>query len=245
MKFIRILFILIVPLLFLILGFRAGLLTSSSAEQGSENSQDINSLKNVDSQTNFNKQQFNLLFVSLGSRDAQNLKSAWLVSYHHSNPNLVNFVPLYPTSHDNADQLNDLLESNFSLLPSGELFPAFLDTLQAIYMVNWDGYLIIDTAEISQSINFLGGIQHNGSILDGNQTAAMLYNATNNKEKSDIIQSICTKLISSNDTEQLGGFADYITAHLTTLEIKTGISQQSLRTLIKNPQLKCAFPTID
>lgn len=249
MKFIRVLFILLMPLIFLVLGFRAGILTNSSADSGNNNP-NVSLAADVGvSQRSRNQQQVNYLIVSVGSRSAGNLKSVWLMSSHVSDANLVNFVPLYPLKPDRSAQLNELMTSTFALTPTGEVAPAFLETLQAMYMLHLDATIVLDTTEISQAINLLGGLDLKGAHLDGDQLVASLETTTDGlnvsaENHSGIIQSICLQLVNTQESERLVTFADYLTAHLVFMDRKSTASAEMMRKIITNPQVNCQFPTL-
>ncbi|MFN2198545.1 MAG: hypothetical protein ACK2UW_20665, partial [Anaerolineales bacterium] len=189
------------------------------------------------------------LVVSIGSRSAGNLKSVWLVSNHVSDSNLANFVPLYPLDPSRSAQLNDLLASTFALNSSGEIEPVFLETLQAMYMLPIDATIILDTTDISQAINLLGGLDREGAHLSGDQFVTSLESVADGsnvsaENHSDVIQGICSQLVNTHETDRLVAFADYLTAHLILVDRQSPAPVEMLRKIITNPQLNCQFPTL-
>jgi hypothetical protein len=240
MKFLRLMFVLFIPLLFLFLGFRAGLLTSSSAESGSGGNQELQD--SALTGRNAKKQQFNLLLVSVESRQSGGLKSVWLVSNHDANPELVNFVPLYPYQGSGANQLNDMLASSYNPTGSAELSPEFMQTLQSMYLVSWDGYILLEQGELSQAIHLLGGAQIGGELLTGDQLVSRFYADANGQ--SVIIQGVCSQLVNAANSSDVTDFADFLTSHLSVLNPDSGLSDGVVRSIISSPKLNCAFPTL-
>jgi hypothetical protein len=249
MKFIRVLIILVMPFIFLVLGFRAGILTSSSAESGEKIANTGQAADAGAFQRSRNQQQVNYLVVSVGSRNAGNLQSVWLISNHISDTNLVNFVPLYPLSKERSAQLNELMESTFALTQTGEVSPAFLETLQAMYMLRLDATIVLDSTEISQAINLLGGLDLADTHVNGDQLLASLESSTDGQlvsaeNHSGIIRSICLQLANTQESERLVTFADYLAAHLIVIDRKSAASAEMLRKIITNPLINCQFPTL-
>jgi hypothetical protein len=249
MKFFRAMLILMLPVIALVFGFWAGLLKSSSADSGTSQitllkSQEVSAISN-----SVEKQQINLLLVSLGSRSAGNLQSAWLVSLHTSNPHRVNFVPLYPNETAGAEQLNELLASQFNLSAGGEISTPFLETLQAMYLVELDAYISLDRIEFAQAINYLGGIQLDEQLLSGDQVLALIDQSQENGNNqlaraADVITGMCLQMSRTTDNSRLSTLADFLAAHLSIFDAQSGMSTEVLRNIIYDPKLACSFPTI-
>lgn len=249
MKLFRAMLFILLGLGALILGFYVGLLQSSSADAGGRQSAVPASQAELPVSHVVDKQQINLLLVSLGSRPAGNLKSAWLVSLHTSNPHRVNFVPLYPNETAGSEQLNELLESQFALSSGGEIAAPFLETLQAMYLVEWDAYLTLDRTELSQAVNYLGGTLLGEQLLTGEQVLALVDQSVENgsslpKTGSEIIGGLCLQVTRTIDNSQLSTLADFLTAHTTVLSNQNAFSTETLRKLIFDPKLSCTFPTL-
>lgn len=249
MKFFRVMLFILLGLGALFLGFYFGLLQSSSADAGTRSSADLSSQDNIAVSHTLEKKQVNLLLVSLGSRQAGNLKSAWLVSLHTSNPHRINFVPLYPNETTGSEQLNALLAGQFSFSSGGEIAVPFLETLQAMYMIEWDAYLVLDQSEIAQAINYLGGSMYGEQSLNGEQVLALIdQNLAGDSSKlqtsAEIIDGLCKQIIRTTDNHQLSTLADFLTARVTVLPNQENFSIDILRQLIFDPRLDCAFPTL-
>lgn len=249
MKFFRVMLFVLIGLGALSLGFYFGLLQSSSADAGTPESASPASQENFAITHTAEKPQVNLLLVTLGSRQAGNLKSAWLVSLHTANPHRVNFVPLYPNESAGSEQFNALLEGQFALSAGGEIAAPFLDTLQAMYMVEWDATITLDRAEISQAVNYLGGTLQGDQIIDGEQVLALIDQGQENGNSglqtgADLINGTCNQLTHTISNEQLSTLADFLAAHTTILPNQKTVSADLLRGLVFDPKLSCAFPTL-
>lgn len=250
MKLIRIMFFVIIPMVFLALGIHVGILSSGSANPGLASAENGNSPEQSVSRQANGKQQFNLLLVNVSSRSSgAELGSAWMVSYHFSNPKVVNFVPLYPLDKNGSDDLNNYVATNFDLSTTGEISPVFLESLQAMYMVKWDGYLVLDKSEILKAFQYLGGANIGGQNLDQEQMKAILDRVGSQagssiSDRAALIQNLCSQLATTPDTGSLTAFADFLIAHLTILEHNSGFSIDGLRSLITSPELTCVFPTL-
>jgi hypothetical protein len=247
MKLLRVLFFISVPLVFLILGFRAGLSKNLTADSGLASTQSQNGRNTVLSANE--KQQLNLLYLTVTDRSENgSLQSAWLVSHHISNPDVVNFVPLFPLEKAGSDELNGLIEDNFSIAASGELSPFFVETLQSLYMLKWDAYLILEPQEIEQAVNLIGESQESASRIANAQLSLKLgdhsLGTKNQTERAATIQQICAQIVQTTESTDLQTFADYIIAHLIIPNRDSGISSDIIRYLIMNPQLSCVFPTL-
>jgi hypothetical protein len=246
MKLFRLLFFFMMPFIFLYLGFNFGLLSSSKAEPGTIPDGE-NKYADQLAQRSQDQQQFNLLVISVSSRsnDAQ-LKSAWLISFHHANPDQINFVPLYPVAGERSDDVNNLITNNFSIAVDGEVSQVFLDSLVAMFMIKLDGLLLIDQLDMSQAINLLGGVNIDGQMLDGNQFIVFADQIAEGGQRGSslVIGNLCSQIAGLTNSDSLASFTDYLTAHLTILDRKSGFSPDIFRSLITNPKLLCDFPTL-
>ncbi len=247
MKLLRALFFLTVPVIFLVLGFRAGLLTSSSTDPGMASVQSASNRQTVSSGKD--KQQLNLLYLTVSDRSEHgSLQSAWLVSYHVSNQDTVNFVPLFPLEKAGAGEMNEIIQKNFSISANGELAPLFIETLQGMYLLTWDAYLILEPQEIDQAIALIGDPQEANLRIANAQLALKMDQAPlesrSENERAAMIQQICAELVTTAESDQLETFADYIIAHMVIPSRESGLSPAILRYLITNPRLSCIFPTL-
>lgn len=247
MKLLRALFFISIPAVFLVLGFRAGLLSNSSADAGLAYSQSNTDRLTI--QAANEKQQLNLLYLTVSDRsETGELQSAWLVSYHVSTPDVVNFVPLFPMEKAGSVELNDLIQNNFSIDETGSVSPHFVETLQGLYMLTWDAYLILEPQEIDQALSLFGEDQAGTSRIANAQLAIRLDQnpqaASSLSERANMIQQICAGLVNTTESEDLQTFADYIIAHMVISNSDSSVSPDLMRYLIMNPRLSCVFPTL-
>lgn len=143
-------------------------------------------------------QQRNILLILVDDLGASrpSLNAAWLALYRPDLPK-VTFLPLYPASPSLAGTEVPDLAASFSLAKNLSPSTSFLKAL-GVYKVEWNGYLLADRYGLSQSIDWMEGIDMDGSRISG-QTAlgTLLHPAGNSTGAADnqkhLLNAICQR----------------------------------------------------
>lgn len=251
MKVIRLVFLASITFFSLFLGFRAGLLTSSTLERGLASPESGASLgRLIEPSTQQEIKQFNLLVVGVNDRSNNTrLLSTWLLGYHQNNPNRLTLIPLFPAQNDATGELNTLLTNIFELTSTRKISPAYLETLQSIYMISWDGYLILDMTDVQQGIETLGGIQMGGVTMQPSDLGDYMDQISDDPDygaqgQAVLIANGCKQLAGGVSGDHLLNFAELAARKLAGSLNDPSINAANLKNMILNPILECDFPTL-
>lgn len=249
MKFLRLLFFSGMTVFSLFLGFRAGLLTSSSSEPGLASSDARAEGKSLIAGPGATGQ-VNLLLVTVDDTvSPERLISAWLMGYHHNNPNLLTFIPLYPGAGQGGENRDVDLIKQFQIDRRGQISGKFLESLGNIFRVSWDGIVTISAREVIHTIDTLGGISLAGELIGGrtlleNMVGESTDTLAARQYQALTIKATCDQIANRVSSTQLDQFASLLSSKLSASLKDPEINNEALKDNFLNTRLSCETPTV-
>jgi hypothetical protein len=249
MKFLRILFFSGITIFSLFLGFRAGLITSSNSELGLASSD-----ARAEGKSLFASKgavgQVNLLLITMNdAQTPESLISVWMLGYHHNQPNLLTFVPLYPGAGQGVEDKDSLLVRQFQVDRRGQISAKFLESLANIYRISWDGIVTLSAREVVHAIDSLGGINLEGKNVNGKDLLDSLNEPGPEAQtalpyQGEAIKAVCGQIADWITSTQLEDFATLLSAKLSASLRDPEINSEALKENFLNPRLRCETPTL-
>jgi hypothetical protein len=236
-------------ILFLLLGAWAGVLAAGwlpfQAILGPERSEDTAPADALPANG-----QRNLLVIGVDSLevDLPVLESLWLVLYFPGR-NPVTLMPLYPQPGEPETSQETGLEKAFSLEGSGGPSPAFFEQLRH-EQVWWTGYVLLDETAAAALLDQLGGLEVNGSQLDGLQALTNIPGALDDRTgaldgQSFLLRSACAQAGKRpSDWPAVASLAGELRHHLRTDADVSELVRGWLQAAGPAPTLECEFPLL-
>lgn len=154
------------------------------------------------------------------SQSGPHLEAAWLALYR---PDLtkVTLLPLYPTTTTLAGTPAPDLSGAFSITADKKPSNDFYKALNA-YHVQWNGYLLVDRPALSETVDWMQGIQLNGSQVSGAAALSSLTAPSEDRANSlasqkNLVGALCQRTASLPVEANWVGLADSMkNSHLST-----------------------------
>lgn len=183
------------------------------------------------------------LSILVVQTEDERLQAAWLLLAHSSRADHLVLIPIIQTS-DAADSKNRTqLDPVFSLNSDGTLAASFLSEFNQYFDTQVGAYFLLDSADIAQLVDTIGGVQLVDNQLDGK--ASVEFVNANQVAGDALPRAICSRLgrlsIEINPIPLFGVLMNHL--HLESLAMEDYPDMISM--LLSKGRLNCDFPTLE
>lgn len=178
------------------------------------------------------------------------LQAIWYTAYIPDVP-VVTLLPLYPASHLSSAGQAQVLEEAFSLDPSGELHPNFLNTIENQFRLKWHMAILVDDFAMMAMVDFMGGIGPGDNPANGVTTIGNIPPAWEDPQGAlegqlSLLRALCDEVSSDDQDRDIEALVLLQPGHLRT-DPGNLIQLQSdwLSMLLLKADIRCDFPGLD